>query len=146
MSTKKILLVDDDFDFITSIAALLTSKGYEIKTAGSGVEGYEMAQKFMPDLFILDVNMETDSAGFDLNKSLRTNGHFKTTPIIMLTGIDTYTASDQIVEMYNEMEGTEGFESDKVIKVQNANGSVAVDYLVSEKLLERCGLHSDGLL
>jgi CheY-like chemotaxis protein len=128
MSSKKILLVDDDRDFISAIAAMLTSKGYEIKIAGSGIEGYEMAQNFMPDLFILDVNMETKSAGFELNKSLRINKNFKTTPIIMLTGVETMAASNQIVDMYNEMSGMEGFETHKVIKIQNPDGTVAVDY------------------
>lgn len=125
---KKILLVDDDKDFISAIATMLTVKGYETKIAYSGIEGYELAQSFLPDLFILDVNMETESAGFELNKSLRTNGHFKTIPIIMLTGIDTWVASNQIVEMYNEMSGVEGFENNKVMRIQNSDGTVAVDY------------------
>jgi CheY-like chemotaxis protein len=107
---------------------MLTSKGYEIKIAGSGIEGYEMAQNFMPDLFILDVNMETKSAGFELNKSLRINKNFKTTPIIMLTGVETMAASNQILDMYNEMSGMDGFQSQKVIKIQNPDGTVAVDY------------------
>jgi len=128
MSTKKILLVDDDPDFISAIATMLTVKGFETKIAYSASEGYELAHSFIPDLFILDVNMETENAGFDLNKNLRTNELFKTTPIIMLTGIETWVASNQIVEMYNEMVGIEGFENDKVLKIHNADGSVAVDY------------------
>ena len=128
MSTKKILLVDDDQDFVTAIAAILKSKGFEIKSAYSAREAYKMAESFVPDLIILDVNMETENAGFDLNKNLRTSVHFNTTPIIMLTGIETWVASNQIVEMYNEMAGIEGFESNKVMKVQNADGTVAVDY------------------
>lgn len=128
MSTKKILLVDDDRDFVSAIAAMLSAKGYETKIAHSGIEGYEMAQNFMPDLFILDVNMETKSAGFELNKSLRINANFKTTPIIMLTGVETMAASNQIVDMYNEMSGLEGFDANKVIKIQNPDGTVAVDY------------------
>jgi CheY-like chemotaxis protein len=72
--------------------------------------------------------METEMAGFDLNKNLRTNEHFKTLPIIMLTGIDTMSVSNQIVHMYNEMDGMEGFDNNLVMKIQNADGSVAVDY------------------
>lgn len=128
MSTKKILLVDDDPDFVLAISAIIKSKGYETKTAFSAIEGYTLAQSFLPDLIILDVNMETESAGFDLNKKFRTNPHFNTTPIIMLTGIDTMTVSNQIVDMYNEMAGMEGFENNKVMKIQNADGSIAVDY------------------
>lgn len=128
MTTKKILLVDDDKVFISAISAMLTAKGYETKMAHSAEEGFEVAQTFNPDLFILDVNMETFSAGFDLAKKLRVSEPFKTTPAIMLTGIDTMAASAQIVEMYNEMEGMAGFESNKVLKLQNADGTVSVDY------------------
>jgi len=128
MSLKKILMVDDDRDFVSAIGAMLASKGYEIKIANSGIEGYEMALNFLPDLFILDVNMETKSAGFELNKNLRLNLNFKTTPIIMLTGIETIAASNQIVEMYKQMSGLEGFDNDKVIKIQNPDGTFSVDY------------------
>ena len=69
MSSKKILLVDDDLDFSSAISTILSSNGYDVMIANSGIEGYEMAQNFMPDLFILDVNMETKSAGFELNKN-----------------------------------------------------------------------------
>jgi len=128
MSTKKILLVDDDPDFISAIATMLNAKGYEVKVAHSAAEGYEFAQSYIPDIFILDVCMETKAAGFDLNKRLRTSMLFKTTPIIMLTGIETWVASDQIVDMYNEMAGIDGFENNKVMRILNSDGSVAVDY------------------
>jgi DNA-binding response OmpR family regulator len=128
MSTKKILLVDDDPDFVSAISTILKAKGFEVKVAYSANEGYEFAQSFLPDLIILDVNMETENAGFDLNKKLRTNKLFGSTPIIMLTGIDTISISNQIVQMYNEMATTEGFENHKVMKIQNADGSIAVDY------------------
>lgn len=128
MAAKKILLVDDDNDFISAIAAMLNAHGYDTKIAYTAVEGYLVAQNYRPDLFILDVNMETTSAGFDLNKNLRVHELFKTTPIIMLTGIETMAATNQIVDMYNEMAGMKGFEDDKVMKVLNADGTVAVDY------------------
>lgn len=128
MSTKKILLVDDDNDFITAIGAMLNANGYETRIANTAVEGYLVAQGYNPDLFILDVNMETNSAGFDLNKNLRTNNLFKNKPIIMLTGIETTAATNQIVDMYHEMQGMDGFDNDKVMKVLNADGTVSVDY------------------
>ncbi|MEI6853248.1 MAG: response regulator [Bacteroidota bacterium] len=126
--SKKILLVDDDRDFITAIETMVRSQGYETKVAFSGMEGYIVAQGFGPDLIILDVNMETYSAGFDLNKRLRTNDLFKSTPIIMLTGIETMAATNQMIDMYNNMTGTANFETEKVMKVLNADGTVSVDY------------------
>ncbi len=128
MSTKKILLVDDDRDFISAIAAILKAEGFETEIADNAGEGYQLAQSFFPDLIILDVFMETENAGFDLNRKFRTDPNFKNTPIIMLTGIDVLSVGNQIVEMYNEMSGASGFESNRVMKIQNADGSVAVDY------------------
>ncbi len=128
MSTKKILLVDDDRDFISAIAAILKAEGFETEIADNAGEGYLLAQSFVPDLIILDVFMETENAGFDLNRKFRTDPNFKNTPIIMLTGIDVLSVGNQIVEMYNEMSGASGFESNKVMKILNADGSVAVDY------------------
>ncbi len=128
MIKKKILLVDDDTDFISAIATMLNAKGYDTKLAHSATEGFDTAQTYVPDLFILDVNMETYSAGFDLTKKLRLSEQFKTTPAIMLTGIDTMAASNQIIDLYNEMAGMGGFENDKVLKVSNADGTVSVDY------------------
>jgi CheY-like chemotaxis protein len=125
---KRILLVDDDKDFITAIEAMIKSQGYETKVAFSGMEGYIVAQGFGPDLIILDVNMETYSAGFDLNKKLRTNDLFKSTPVIMLTGIETMAATNQMIDMYRNMEGAVNFDKEKVLKVLNADGSVSVDY------------------
>ena len=46
----------------------------------------------------------------------------------MLTGIETMAATNQIVDMYHEMVGKQGFENEKVMKVLNADGTVAVDY------------------
>ncbi len=126
--SKKILLVDDDRDFINAIEIMVQSQGYETKVAYSGMEGYIVAQGFGPDLIILDVNMETYSAGFDLNKKLRTNELFKTTPIIMLTGIETMAATNQMIDMYNQMSGMPNFDNEKVMKVLNADGTVSVDY------------------
>lgn len=128
MAKGKILLVDDDKDFIGAISAMLESMGYETRMAHSSDEGYATAQEYQPDLFILDVNMETESAGFNLVKRFRVSESFATTPAIMLTGIDTMAASNQIVDMYNEMAGMSGFNSNTVLKVKNADGTVAVDY------------------
>ena len=89
MKTKKILLVDDDNDFISAQGALLKHAGYEVYLAFSGAEGFIKATEVNPDLVILDVNMETKNSGFELNQKIRTDKDLKNIPIIMLTGIET---------------------------------------------------------
>ncbi|MFA4851394.1 MAG: response regulator [Bacteroidales bacterium] len=128
MKTKKILLIDDDLDFVIAISTMLKSHGFETELAYSAEEGYQKTKTFKPDLIILDVYMETNNAGFDLSKKLRTDDEFRSVPVIMLTGIDTISASDQIVELYRQINNTPGFENNTVLKVRNADGSISVDY------------------
>ncbi len=129
MNTKIILLIDDDKDFLAAQNVLLEHSGYKIYEAYSGEEGYIKAQEVSPDLIILDVNMETTNAGFDLNRKLRKDPKLATTPIIMLTGIETYQVSSQILEMYTAMISKDDPNYSKVLKTGNASGDIGVQYI-----------------
>ncbi len=53
----KILVVDDDASIVRSFQKLLLREGYEVETAENGVEGYEKAVDFKPQLILTDLNM-----------------------------------------------------------------------------------------
>ena len=53
----KILLVDDDADFVESTKMVLESKPYEVIVAVNGDEGLRKAREEKPDLILLDVIM-----------------------------------------------------------------------------------------
>lgn len=96
---KKILLVDDDKDLAVSMAQALKVKGYEVSLAYSGAEGLKQLLEVKPDLVILDVMMETDTAGFEAAYQIR-NGRetsryreFRNIPIVILTAINQVTNS-----------------------------------------------------
>jgi len=96
---KKILLVDDDRDLVESLKQALTMNGYEVEVAYSGAEGLKKLLSYHPDLMILDVMMETDTAGFEISYQIRSNREdskykdVKNVPIIMLTAINQVTNS-----------------------------------------------------
>ena len=56
-SKAKILLVDDDKDFVEATAMVLESKPYEVVVAYDGDDGLAKARKEKPDLIILDISM-----------------------------------------------------------------------------------------
>ncbi|HUT13365.1 MAG TPA: response regulator [Thermoguttaceae bacterium] len=89
MSTKKkVLVVDDDADFIEMHKAMLETNGYDVVTACNGRECLEKARAEKPDLIILDVMMATDSDGFDVSRELRGDREAtKDVPIIMVTSV-----------------------------------------------------------
>jgi two-component system, OmpR family, alkaline phosphatase synthesis response regulator PhoP len=84
---KKILIIDDDAD-LREIMKTALGGHYEIREAGSGLEGEPLAVSFHPDLVILDVMMESTTAGFDLARSLKGKPALKGCKILMLTNID----------------------------------------------------------
>ena len=88
MAAKKVLLVDDEPEFVEVTKVLLESNGFEVATAHSGEQGKKVAEAELPDLVILDVMMETRTAGFDAARWLRAQDATKGIPIIMLTAVN----------------------------------------------------------
>jgi len=80
----KILLVDDDPDFVESTRMVLESKSYQIITALSGDEGLKKAKESNPDLIILDVIMPGKD-GFTVCQELKSNPQLSQIPVLMLT-------------------------------------------------------------
>jgi len=90
MKTGKILIVDDDQDFRSQIRTFLESHNYSIVEAVSGKDGLEKLTHENPDLIVLDIMMETDSAGYELNELIKYDNHYKeykNIPILMVSSI-----------------------------------------------------------
>jgi len=80
----KILLVDDDKDFVEATTLVLESKSYEVVVAYNGDEGLAKARKEKPDLIILDIIMPVKD-GFGAAEQLKKDSELKKIPVIMLT-------------------------------------------------------------
>jgi CheY-like chemotaxis protein len=97
--SKKILIVDDDKDLVASLAQVLRANGYDVAAAHSGSEGLRALLAERPDLVVLDVMMETDTAGFEAADVVRSRREtskyreFRDVPIVILTAIDQVTNS-----------------------------------------------------
>jgi two-component system alkaline phosphatase synthesis response regulator PhoP len=87
MSVKKILMVDDDVEFLNANKALIEAHGYEVITAGDSATGIKLALNEYPHLVILDVMMESDTEGFEMSRKLADIPELEMLPVILLTGI-----------------------------------------------------------
>lgn len=83
---KKILIIDDEKDMQVYLGTLFRKAGYEIKTAGNGEEGLQLAEVFQPDLITLDVLMPKGS-GVRAYRGLRSSPKTRSVPIVVLTGL-----------------------------------------------------------
>ncbi|MCX5668252.1 MAG: response regulator [Candidatus Omnitrophica bacterium] len=84
MAKNRILLVDDEPDFVEILRVILENSNYEVTVAYDGEEGLERAKKDKPDLIILDINLPK-IRGFDVCRKLKVDKNFKNIPIIMLS-------------------------------------------------------------
>lgn len=91
MRGKKILIVDDDFDFSKTIKTVLEMKGFEVLLADSKTRAFAEIEKQLPDLIIMDVMMEKMSDGFDMTRKLKSEEKYAHIPILMLTAIGEIT-------------------------------------------------------
>lgn len=90
-ATRRILIIDDDRDFVASTTALLDACGYAVSSARTGCEGLAKAQAEHPDLIVLDVMMENDSAGYEVTQAVKfAKGaeDLRHIPILMVSSID----------------------------------------------------------
>ena len=79
----RILVIDDDGDLTTSVAAVLEANGYEVLTATDGEQGLELAFTGHPHLILLDVTMP-GMDGHQVCRELQF-GYTKDIPVVFLT-------------------------------------------------------------
>jgi CheY-like chemotaxis protein len=91
-AAKKILLVDDDVDFLDQIGMTLATEGYEVVTASSEDEAEEALLANTPDLCVLDLMMENQDSGFVLCHRIKKL--YPGVPVILLTGVRSSTGLD----------------------------------------------------
>ncbi len=84
-----VLLIDDDVDLIAINSTVLKSRGHEVAVAYSAAEARRRIEESVPDAVVLDVMMETQTAGFELAREL--NQKHPELPILLLTGVHEAT-------------------------------------------------------
>jgi DNA-binding response OmpR family regulator len=81
---KRILVVDDDENILSLERTILEQKGFDVTTAGGGVEALKILGDQTFDLVLLDVMMpEVD--GFTVCRKIKEDPRTKELPVIFLT-------------------------------------------------------------
>lgn len=97
MANEKILIIDDDDDLVLAMRLPLEAAGFQVFRAANADEGLQKVKAIKPDLIILDVMMDTTTAGFQVSLTLRSPdpqseyAAYSQIPILMLTAIHQTT-------------------------------------------------------
>lgn len=84
MDKKRILVIDDEPDFVKVVQLRLEAAGYEVLVAFDGIQGVRTAHQEKPDLIILDIMMPA-MHGHRVCEALKKSAKTWTIPIIYLT-------------------------------------------------------------
>ena len=88
--SKRVLIVDDEPNIVTSLEFLLSRAGYELRVVRDGEAAINAMDEFQPDLVLLDVMMPVRN-GFEVCQMIRENAAWQKVKVVMLTakGRDT---------------------------------------------------------
>ncbi len=84
---KRILVVDDDPDFLDYVSIVLTSAGYQVTTAPTAQAGLEMMKEDPPDLVIADVMMSYALDGWTISRKMQSDPRLRDIPVIMVSAV-----------------------------------------------------------
>jgi signal transduction histidine kinase len=114
MSTQegpKILVVDDVLQNVRLLEAILSSHGYVVTSAASGLEALQKVKRELPDLVLLDIQMP-EMNGYEVCRRIRADPETRFLPVVMVTSSDSEVrvnaleaeADDFVMKPFNQQE------------------------------------------
>ena len=84
---KRLLMIDDDPDFVEGISAILEGADYDVSVAYNPKDGFEALQSNPPDLLLLDIMMGRGAEGVMLARKIRKDPELREIPVLIITGM-----------------------------------------------------------
>ncbi len=85
--SKKLLMIDDDPDFVAGIKAVLDNAGFEVEVAYNPKDGLHALQTKQYDLLLLDIMMGRGAEGIMIARKLRKDAKLREMPVLIITGM-----------------------------------------------------------
>ena len=82
--SKKVLIVDDEPNIVTSLEYLMRKRGYAVAIARNGDEALDLVESFLPDVVLLDVMMPRKS-GYEVCQQIRERSDWQHIKLVMLS-------------------------------------------------------------
>ncbi len=86
MNTK-IMMIDDDPDFVAGIKSILEKADYSVDVAHNPKDGFQALQAGRYDLLLLDIMMGRGAEGVALARKIRKDPKLKEMPVLIITGL-----------------------------------------------------------
>ena len=84
---KRLLIIDDDPDFVAGIKPVLENADYEVEVAYNPKEGFQALQTKAYDLLLLDILMGRGAEGISIARKMRKDPKLRDMPVLIITGL-----------------------------------------------------------
>lgn len=98
-SPLTVIVIDDEPDVATYLAAVLERHGHRAHTAGNASEGFDLLKRLRPDVACIDIVMPEES-GVALLRRIRTDEELADTPIVFITAL-----KPEMIDSHDELTG-----------------------------------------
>lgn len=84
----RVLIVEDSDSICRMIEALVSARGFDVRSAASGARGLEEAFSWKPHVILLDINLPGSYDGLEVCTKLRGTPATKDTPVIIISAMN----------------------------------------------------------
>ena len=84
---KRILIIDDDPDFVDGIKSILEKADYAVDVEHNPKDGLNTLQTEPPDLLLLDIMMGRGAEGIMIARKMRNDAELREIPVLIITGM-----------------------------------------------------------
>jgi CheY-like chemotaxis protein len=83
----RVLVVDDDPDFVKVTSKVLEKAGHEVVSAANGAKALKAMREDRPEVVLLDIMMSYILDGLDVSREMAEDPELKDVPVIMVTSL-----------------------------------------------------------
>ncbi|MGA1841120.1 MAG: response regulator [bacterium] len=98
MQSKKIMIVDDDKDFLMELHSALVLEGFEVVAIDDSTTVLRSAQDINPDIILLDIKMK-GLYGFQIAERLKGSAKTANIPILGMSGYFTRKEDAMLMDL-----------------------------------------------
>ena len=95
---KKILIIEDEKNIVTSLKMFFEYSGFEVLTSSNGTDGLSLARHSLPDLILLDLVLPRLD-GFNVCSKLKQDEKTKNIPIIIISARTSKEEIDKAISL-----------------------------------------------
>lgn len=100
--TKRVMVVDDNREFLDLLTLMLQHAGYAVERAEGGLQALELleAAEELPDAVVLDIMMPVRS-GLELLENLRWDARYERLPVVVLTAMTLNQEEREFIDTFS---------------------------------------------